>query len=283
MKNKILVMSATGNIGSNIVKLLKEKGANFVATTSADSIIEGVSSVSIDFADVTSLEKAMQGISTLFMLLPVHPNSVQWGKNIITAAKKCGVQHIVRSSSHIAYNAPSYDFMKLIRETDEDVVNSGLEYTIIAPQYFMQNFSNFFADDYKNGTLYLPAGNGKITWIDVRDIASISTEVLLNPKIYNHKRLTITGSESLSYDEAIGQMNEVLGKQAKYIEVPDDVAINAMQELQFPTFMINIMMDLNHAVSEGSADEITNTVEKITGKKPISFKQFVEDNRKNWL
>jgi len=281
MKNKILVMGATGNIGSHLVELLKEKGADFVAATSED-FIQGVDSVSIDFADVTSLEKAMHGISTLFMLLPVHPDSVQWGRNIIKAAKKSGVSHIVRSSSHVAYKAPSYDFMKLIRTTDEDVINSGLAYTIIAPQYFMQNFSNFFADDYKNGTLYLPAGKGKIAWIDVRDIAAVSAKVLQNPKMYDHKTLTITGSESLSYDEAIGQMNEVLGKQAKYIEVPDDAAINAMQELQFPDFLINVMMDLNHAISEGSADEVTQTVETITGKKPISFKQFIADYKEIW-
>ncbi len=86
MENKILVTGATGNIGREIVRLLKEKSANFVAGINSGTI-EGVDTVSINFADVASLEKAMSGISTLFMVLPSHPDMVKWGENIINAPK----------------------------------------------------------------------------------------------------------------------------------------------------------------------------------------------------
>ena len=70
MENKILVTGATGNIGKEIVKLLKAENANFVAATTKGEVIEGVETVKIDFADKESLKKAMQGISTLFFVLP---------------------------------------------------------------------------------------------------------------------------------------------------------------------------------------------------------------------
>ncbi|MBU8934276.1 MAG: SDR family oxidoreductase [candidate division Zixibacteria bacterium] len=282
MKNGILITGATGNIGSNIVRLLKNKGADFVAGTSGKAI-DGVESVSIDFADVASLEKAMQGISTLFMVLPSHPDMIQWGKNVISAAITTGVKHIVRSSGSLAKIDSSLKVIELLKATDQDVKDSGIDYTITAPQFFMQNFINYFTDDYKNGTIYQPAGDGKIGWVDLRDIAAVNVEVLLNPEKYKSQTLTITGSENLSYAEAVAQMNEVIGKESQYVAVPDEAAINAMKEIQFPPFIIDLMISLNHTIVEGYAEEITNTVENVTGQKPIAFKQFVIDNKNNWL
>ncbi len=282
MKNKILILGATGNIGSNIVRLLKEKGADFVAGTNSNQIV-GIDTVNINFSDTQTLKDAMKDIDTLFMLLPAHPDMVTWGKNIIKAARASGIKHIVRSSSAVAYSAKEYQFMKLLQESDKDLMQSGINYTITLPQFFMQNLSTLMAEDYKSGTLYLPAGDGKIGWVDTRDIASVNVEILINPSKYNKKKIVITGDEALSYDETIKQMNEVLGLDTNYIAVPSEAAIKAMQEKGFPPFFIDVLMDLNNAIAKGSADELTNSVESITGKKPISFKQFVQDNKDSWL
>ena len=282
MSNKILVTGATGNVGGHIARLLKEKNADVVAGVN-NGTIEGIETVSINYADIASLEKAMQGISTLFLVLPNHPDMVQWGRNIIAAAKKSGVKHIVRSSGSLAKVDSSLKIIKLLNSTDQELKDSGIDYTITAPQFFMQNFINFFAEDYKSGTLYQPAANGKISWVDLRDIAAVNVAVLLNPEKYKNQTLTITGSESLSYAEAVAQMNEVLGKEAQYIAVPDEAAVSAMTDLQFPPFIIDLMISLNHTIVDGYAEEVTDTVENITHKKPILFKQFVADNKDVWL
>ena len=282
MSNKILVTGATGNVGGHIARLLKEKNADVVAGVN-NGTIEGIETVSINYADIASLEKAMQGISTLFLVLPNHPDMVQWGKNLIEAAKKTGVKHIVRSSGSLAKIDSPLKIIKLLNATDHDLKDSGIDYTITAPQYFMQNFINFFAEDYKNGAIYQPAAEGKIGWVDVRDIAAVNVEILLNPEKYKNQTLTITGSENLSYAEAVEQMNEVLGKEAQYIAVPDEAAVSAMTDLQFPPFIIDLMISLNHTIVDGYAEEVTDTVENITHKKPILFKQFVVDNKDVWL
>ncbi len=87
MKNKILVTGATGNIGKEVINLLKAKNANFVAGTTSGKAIEGVETIKLDFSDKTSLGRAMQGVSTLFMILPSHPEVIKWGENIIDVAK----------------------------------------------------------------------------------------------------------------------------------------------------------------------------------------------------
>ena len=142
MAGKILVTGATGNIGGGIVRLLKEKNADFVAGRGSRSV-EGVDSVSLNFADTQSLETAMQGISTLFMVLANHPDMLTWGQNVIDTAKKCGVKHIVRSGGSLADSDSSIGVRKALAETDQYLKESGIDYTITAPNFFMQNLASF--------------------------------------------------------------------------------------------------------------------------------------------
>ena len=282
MNNKILVTGATGNIGSEIVRLLKAKNADFVAATTSGSI-EGVDSVVLDFADKPSLEAAMQGVSTLFMVLANQPDMIAWGKNVIDSARKCGVKHIVRSGGSLADGNSAIGVRKVLAETDQYLKASGIDYTITAPSFFMQNFINFHGDDYKNGALYLPAGDGKVAWTDVRDIAAVNVHVLLHPEKYRNRTLTLTGPEALSYAEVVAVLNEVLGKDTKYVAVSEDDAINAMTEMKFPEFRIDLMIDLNQCIRQGFAEETTTTVKDVTGNDAISFEQFVNDNKGAWL
>ena len=283
MESKILVTGATGNIGKGVVELLKSKNANFVAGTTNGDPIVGVKTVKADFVDKDSLEKAMQGITTLFMVLPNHPEMVKWGENIIDTAKNSGVNHIVRSSGSLANIDSDLLIEQLLGTTDKYLKESGINYTITAPSFFMQNFINFFAADYKVGAIYQPAGNEKISWTDVRDIAAVNVEALLNPEKYLNQTLTITGSESLNYEESVNQMNEVLGKEVKYVAVPNEAAIQAMKEINFPPFIIDLMISLNESIKQGHAIETTDTIETVTGQGPITFKQFLADNKAVWL
>ncbi len=282
MSDKILVTGATGNIGSAVVRGLAEKGAAPVAGTNSRSI-NGIESVKIDYADQASLEGALRGISTLFMVLPNHPNMLEWGQNLLHAAKATGVKHIVRSSGSLANRDSSLKAEALLGATDQQLRTSGIDYTITAPSFFMQNFINFFAEDFKTGAIYQPVGDEQIGWVDVRDIAAVNIEVLLNPGSYRGQELTITGGESLSYAEAVGSMNERLDKKAEFVSISDEAAIKAMKEAQFPDFAIDLMISLNHSICQGHADEVTNTVEEVTGKAPITFRQFVDDHKSAWL
>jgi uncharacterized protein YbjT (DUF2867 family) len=283
MGNRILVTGATGNIGKEVINLLKAKNANFIAGTTSGKAIEGVETIKLDFADKTSLEKAMQGITTLFMLLPSHPEIVKWGENIIDAAKKSGINHIVRSSGSFANSNSDLLIEKLLGTTDINLKESGINFTITGPSSFMQNFATTLVSDYKGGTIYQAAGDGKLAWVDTRDIAAVNVEVLLNPEKYVNQTLIITGSESFNYEEAINRMNNILGKETKYVAIPNEAAIQAMKDIHFPPFIIDLLISLNESIKQGHFVETTDTIEKVTGKKPITFEQFIADNKNVWL
>ncbi len=78
-------------------------------------------------------------------------------------------------------------------------------------------------------------------------------------------------------------MNKVLGKEAQYVAVPDEAAIEAMQGLDFPPFIIDLMISLSQSIRFGHADEVTSTVEDVLGRPPITFSMFIADNEHAWI
>jgi len=283
MNNRILITGATGNIGSEIVKQLKAKNIDFVAGTTNGETKNDVETVKFNFADNSSIKNAFRGITTLFLLLPSHPEALKWGKNTIDIAKEMGIKHIVRSSGMFANAKSDLLIENLLGSVDKYLQESGMKYTITAPSSFMQNFSTQIANDYKSGVIYQAADDVKISWIDTRDIAAVNVEVLLNPEKYLNKTLTLTGSESLNYQEAINQMNEILGKETKYVAIPNEAAAKAMADMQFPQFIIDLLISLNDSIKQGQFIEISNTVEEILGRNAITFKQFVNDYKNVWI
>ena len=163
MENNILITGATGNVGSEIVKQLKAKNINFVAGTTKGEAIADVKTVKFNFADNDSIKSALKGVTTLFLLLPSHPEVLSWGKNTIDIAKEMGVKHIVRSSGMFAKADSDLLIENLLGSVDKYLQESGLKYTITAPSSFMQNFATQIANDYKNGVIYQAADDAKIS------------------------------------------------------------------------------------------------------------------------
>lgn len=282
MSNRILVTGATGNVGGEIIRQLNRHHADVVAGTNEEPV-DGTESIWIDFADKASLVRAMEGISTVFMVLPNHPDMVTWGEKIIDAAKESGVSHIVRSSDSLADTSSPLLVENVFGITDDYLRSSGVGYTITAPCFFMQNFVMFWGEGYRSGTIRQPASEGKIAWVDVRDIAAVNVEALLDPEAYNGQTLIITGPESLSYAEAVEQMNELLGLDSTYVAISEQDLIDALRNLEYSRFDINVMISLNRSIRAGHAAETTDTVEAVTGRPAIRFEQFVDFYRDVWL
>jgi uncharacterized protein YbjT (DUF2867 family) len=83
-----------------------------------------------------------------------------------------------------------------------------IPFTFLCPNFFMQNFVNFYLCK-NQSSIYLPAGDGKVSVVDVRDIAAVAVQALTNNKndIHSGKAYTITGPESISY--GIGSRNSI--------------------------------------------------------------------------
>lgn len=283
MSKRILVTGATGTVGSELIRQLQRSNRDFSALTSPSGrSAAGVSGVAGDFADPASLRNAFAGFDTLFLLLPLVPNVADLAANAVAAAKAAGVRHIVRLSGAGADAESPVAIRRLQGTMDRMVQDSGLDWTLLRPSFFMQNWLTFQAADIKAGVHYAPRGEGRMSIIDVRDIAAAAGSVLSRPSAHAGRSYTLTGPEALSSAQQVEAISQAIHRQVKYVDVPEAAAEKAMREMGMPASMVELLMSLNHVIKQGWAAGTTADVEALAGHAPRTFQTFVADNLTAW-
>jgi len=142
----------------------------------------------------------------------------------------------------------------------------------------MQNFVNFYSPMIKSqGALYAPAGDGKVSFVDVRDIAAVAVQALISDNQHRGKAYNITGPEVLSYGQTAEILSRELGKEIKYVNIPDEDARKGMKDMGMDDWSANSLIELFDITRKGYASDTSSVVQEFTGRKPISFSQFVKD------
>jgi uncharacterized protein YbjT (DUF2867 family) len=157
--------------------------------------------------------------------------------------------------------------------------DTGIPFTFLRPNFFMQNFVNFFSQSIKEqGAFYLPPGDGKVSFADVRDIASVAVQVLTknDDGRHNGKAYTITGPEAISYSDVATILSEQLRKKISYVNISEDDARKGMKETDWDDWTINYMMELFNIIRMGYLSQVS-VIEDVTGKRAIPLNQFAKD------
>ncbi len=279
----IAVTGATGNIGIPVVAGLIERGyAPRVIVREKESNAAwdaaGVEQVEADMSNVDSLRKAFSGADKVFALTPFVENLTELGRNTIAAAQSAKVKHIVRSSGLGASPDAPIALGRWHGEVDRYLEDSGVDFTIIRPASFYQNYFAY-SDSIKNqNCYYAPLGNAQIVLIDVRDTAAVAVAALTEDghagQIYS-----ITGNEALSNTEIAEIFSDALGRKITYVDVPEEKAREAMLNQGMPEWMTNAVLELSAVGKAGYLTDVSPTVEQVTGQKPRTFRTFVEENR----
>ncbi|HYZ60412.1 MAG TPA: SDR family oxidoreductase [Nitrososphaeraceae archaeon] len=292
MKTKqetILITGATGTLGSEVVKQLSSAtpAVNIKAAVhSAQNVkkvkaSDRVETVLIDYNKPETLKEALNQVDKLFLLTPDVPNAHELASNAVIEAKKAGVGHIVKQSVMGADLEADVGTLRLHRQAEKIIEESGIPFTFLRPNEFMQNFVNFHSPSIKNNNaFYLPLEDAKVSLVDVRDIAAVAVKSLMEDGNDKHKNKTylITGPEALSYHQAAEILSNATGKKISYVNISEEEAIGAMKEMGMSDWLINTISELHDYFREGNASEVSFAVEEVTGKKPISFSQFAKDN-----
>lgn len=277
----ILVTGATGKVGKELVKELRNILVPYCALVrnpgQAGKILGGdVDLLEGDFADPKSLAAAMKGIDRIFLSAPLQPQLAEFESNLIRAAVKAKVQHIVKLST-LGVTAKAHAGeprqYPLHRKSEQQLKESGLSFTYLRPAPFMQNLYAFAPAMAKQGSYSGAWGNGKIAWIDCRDIAAVAARVLTEDG-HSGKAYALTGPEALSHAEAAEKLSSAADKPIRYIDISPDEARREMLERKMPEWFVDAMVEVMTHTRSGAPDKITDTVEVITGQKPRSFDTF---------
>ncbi|WP_299825432.1 SDR family oxidoreductase [uncultured Pontibacter sp.] len=281
----ILVTGATGTVGREVVKQLSMYNGDIRVRAGVHSVIKGenltrlpgVEIVEMDFEDKDSLQAAFTHVDKLFLITPFAKGQVHMAKTLVDEAKENGVKHIVKLSAMGADAEPPIMLGSWHREIEKYIEDSGIAYTFLRPASFMQNFVNYSASTIKSeGKVYLPTGDGKIGYIDVRDIAAVGVEVLTGEG-HEGKIYELTGPEAISNGEAAQVLSEVTGKQVEFVDVPSDAARQAMIAQGAPDWMADAMIELYDVYKAGNSNQVFDSVQAVIDRKPHTFKQFAQD------
>ena len=170
--------------------------------------------------------------------------------------------------------------MRLHRQAEKIIEESGILYIFLRPNEFMQNFINFHGPSIKsNNAFYLPLEDAKVSLVDVRDIAAVAVKALTengNNK-HNNKKYLITGPEALSYYQTAETLSNATGKKESYVNISEEEARGGMKEIGMDDWLIYTISELSDYFRKGYASQVSSVVEEVTGKKPISFSQFAND------
>lgn len=283
MQETILVTGATGTVGREVVKQLSLCDVNVRA--GVHSIIKGenlkrlpgVEIVEIEFNNPDSLRAAFTHADRLLLITPFTDNQPEMVKVLVDEAKRAGVKHIVRLSASGADAEPGIQLGRWHREAERYIEESGLPFTFLRPAGFMQNIPNYNAHTIvKNNKFYLPVGEGKVSYIDARDIAAVAVEVLTAPD-HMGKVYELTGPEAISHAQIAAKLTEATDRLITFVDVSEEAARSAMAVQKVPDWMSNALMELYAIYRAGYGSTVTDTVEQITGRKPHTFGQFAED------
>jgi uncharacterized protein YbjT (DUF2867 family) len=196
--------------------------------------------------------------------------------DLVAAAKSAGVKHIVKISTQGA----DEDSTSPHGAVEKSIRDSGLTYTILRPNFYMQNYTVQQAGSIKHqGAFYEPADEGKSSFIDTRDIAAVAVKALTE-KGHEGKSYVLTGGQALDRHEVAAAISAAIGKPVKFVNVDDAGLRQAMADA--PPKLTELMSVLMGYVRANYTGAISPDVEKLLGRKPTTFAQFAKDHVSAW-
>lgn len=278
----LLITGSTGNVGRALLPLLHEHDGHLLAGNTRGESVDGVPGRAVDFNDLPALTRAFEGVDRAFIVIPPNPLMVQMGAHVAQAARQAGVKHLLRVSGAGADPASPYTIGRVQGEVDQHLLNSGVPTTLLRPKMFMQNFSNFLAGMIQSGAFYSSQGEGRAPFIDVRDIAAVAARILVAPEAHAGQAYVLTGPQALSNREALNLIAQATGRPIDFVNIPEDAAVQSMRDTGMPEFVVSVMSSLNQVIAAGHLVDTTDAVERITGRSPRTFDDFVREHADRW-
>jgi len=280
MSKPVLVTGATGTIGREVARQLSGEGVSVRAgvrdqAKARKQFGADIALVPFDFENEKTFSEALEGVEKVFLLPPLLPNQLEVMNAFVDAAKRAGVRHVVKLSAIGIDDESQPTAIKSHDANERHIRESGVAFTFLRPNSFMQNFITYFAPH--NGAIYLPWGNGTASFVDTRDIASVAAKALTSDG-HEGKIYTLTGPATLGIAEVALILSEVTGREFKYVDVPEAAARDGMLQAGVPQWQVELVLELHAVNKQNRWSAVTSDIEKVTGTPPTDFAQFAREH-----
>ena len=274
----ILITGASGNVGREVVKQALAVGLKIRATFQSPAIAAkapaGLEGVIMDYAKPETIRAALHGVEKIFLVGPPVRDLPALEANFVKEVRAAGRKHIVKLS---ALGGRESMFPSGHRDSEENIEASGLPYTFLRPNGFMQNLVNYNAGTIRSqNAFYGCQGNGAVSIIDIRDIAAAAV-IVLAATGHEGKSYALTGGESLTNEQIAEKISRVAGRKISYVDLPATELKKGILSTGTSEWSADALIDLQRLYCEGKASLVTDDVERLTRHKPIAFDQFARD------
>lgn len=273
MSSKILVLGATGTVGRPLVAGLLARGEAVRAASRGGQSVGDIEGIVFDFANPDTIAPAFDSVDRVYVLLPAGYTAVQdLLLPIVAEAAKRDVKIVFQSAT-----GADADDSNPYRQVELAIEKSGSPFVILRPNWFSDNFHSFWKQGLDHGSIALPAGKSRTSFIDARDIANSAIAALAS-HAFDGKAFNLNGPEALDYTEAAAILSDVIGRPIRYTAVSDVAFIEMLKLAGVPGDNAALMASIFHPVRAGWTGALTNDVEMLTGRTPRTLKTYAIDN-----
>jgi NAD(P)H dehydrogenase (quinone) len=283
----IAVVGATGNTGRAVVKELMQLGHKAVCIVrnpdKAREVLGADAKTAVaELTDRAALEKALQGVESVFVVTGHNPGMVEQQNNVLDAALQAGVKYLVRVSGGRAVAVADSESVvgRGHYAIEQRLKQSGIKWTILRPGLFMQNVLGAAAltkSENKLAVAYAYAKDRPVALIDVRDTGAVGARILLDPAPHAGKTYEFTGKLT-TYSEFADVFSQVLGRKIIYAEKTLEQSEEALRSRTMPEWLIaHVRMLGKLGAADAFSTEDTKVIRDIVGREPITTRKFVED------
>jgi uncharacterized protein YbjT (DUF2867 family) len=273
----VLVTGATGNVGSAVVRELRERGVPVRAFVRDPARVAGGVEVAVgDFDDPGSIRAAMEGVGRVFLSSADGPRKAEHEAAVIDAAAAAGARLIVKASTiGAAAGSPLKPFDWNGRAEDH-LRRSGVPWVIVQSAFYMTNLLAA-AEPVRAGMLPAPAGSGRIAMIDPRDVAAVAAATLSTDG-RAERTYRLTGPKAIGYERVAEELSRATGTDVRYVDVPPEAAHEELAAAGMPDWLVSHLDGVFGLIRSGALEETTGTVRAVTGREPRSFAEFARDH-----
>ncbi|BCM92135.1 NAD(P)H azoreductase [Abditibacteriota bacterium] len=278
---RILVTGATGTNGTELVKLFAAQGIPVRAMVrdskrAKEIALPTVEIVEGNFDTPETLKAALEGTERVFLLSNSSENAENQQLSFVRAAQKSGVAHIVKLSQLGAEANSPNRFLRYHAAVEAALRSSGMAYTFLRPNLFMQGLLNFRSTISSQNAFYAAAGEGQVSVVDIRDIADVAFAALTEPN-HEGKTYDLTGPQALTHTEMAQQLSQAIGRTIAFVNVPPQAMQESLLKVGFPLWQAEGLLEEYAEWSQDKAAQVTPHIKEVTGKEPRDFATFARD------
>jgi len=281
MSGLVAVTGASGHLGRLVARELSTRGVRQRVVTRSPArtpLLDGAEVAIADYADVTAMSDALDGVATLFFVSGHEARDrLDLHRGVVQAAARVGVRRVVYTSFMGAAPQASFTYARDHAHTERAIVDAGMALTALRDSLYADWAPLFVGAD---GVIRGPAGNGTVAWVARADVARLAVAVLLDDThagaIYD-----VSGPSAIDLDETVRMLSHATGREIAYHDETVDEA-RASRAGAGEDWQIEAWVGTYLAIATGEVGVTSHTIEALTGRRPMAFDEFLRATPEAW-